>query len=216
MRGRRCKWDGFYSWTATLELAPKSSTLATLKRDRISQRLLGDFGFSDVGRSFDGLHYDFAAGTNDLTFIAATPTRGVFQTDGWGWNRIGFGYLAYTHQWGKGRHSADSRVFVLEYDDFRHILKTDNRPTAVRKGDTENIRINTFGGHTIHAVTTGAGTLDMIAWGAIQTGRWGTQQQLAYALDVEGGFQPKVLPAVKPWIRGGFTDGSGDGNPNDN
>ncbi len=207
---------GRFTFLDGSELAPKDATLATLKRDRVSQRLLGDFGFSDVGRSFDGLHYQFDQSSNDFTFLAAVPTRGVFQTDGWGWNRIGFGYGAYTHEWGKGRHSADSRLFVIEYDDFRHILKTDNRPTAVRKGDTENIRINTFGGHTLHAFATGAGTLDALAWGAIQTGRWGTQQQLSYAFDVEGGFQPKILPRVKPWIRGGFTDGSGDGNPNDN
>jgi hypothetical protein len=198
------------------EIAPKSVTLATLKQSRVSQRLLGDFGWSDVGRSFDGLHYSYSTPSNDLTFVAATPTRGVFQVDGWGWNRIAFAYAALTHEWGSGRHSADTRLFVLEYDDFRHILKTDNRPTAVRRGDTENIRINTFGGHSLHAVTTGSGTLDFLAWGAVQTGRWGTQQQLSYAFDLEGGWQPKILPRVKPWLRGGFTDGSGDGNPNDN
>ncbi len=198
------------------EIVPKDATLATLKRDRVSQRLLGDFGFSDVGRSFDGLHYTYSTPSDDFTFVAATPTRGVFQVDGWGWNRIAFSYAAFTHEWGKGRHAADTRFFVLEYDDFRHILKTDNRPAAVRKGDTENIRINTFGGHSLHAFTTGAGTLDFLAWGAVQTGRWGTQQQLSYAVDLEGGWQPKILPRVRPWLRGGFTDGSGDGNPNDN
>lgn len=198
------------------EIAPKDATLATLKRDRVSQRLLGDFGWSDVGRSFDGLHYTFDTPSNDFTFVAATPTRGVYQVDGWGWNRIGFGYAAYTHEWGKGRHAADFRLFALEYDDFRHILKTDNRPTNARKGDTENIRINSFGGHSLHVFTTGAGPLDFLAWGAIQTGRWGVQQQLSYAYDLEGGWQPKILPRVKPWLRGGYTVGSGDGNPNDN
>jgi len=197
------------------EIAPKNATLATLKRDRVSQRLLGDFGFSDVGRSFDGLHYAYSTASNDFTFIAATPTRGVFQVDGWGWNRIAFSYAAYTHEWGKGRHAADTRAFVLEYDDFRHILKTDNRPTAVRKGDTENIVIDTMGGHSLHALSTGAGTLDALAWGAVQTGRWGTQRQLSYAYDLEGGWQPKILPRVRPWLRGGYTVGSGDGNPND-
>ena len=122
------------------ELAPKNTTLATLKRDRVSQRLLGDFGWSDVGRSFDGVHYSLSGSSDDFTFVSATPTRGVFQTDGWGWNKVGFGYAAYTHEWGKGRHSADTRIFDLEYDDWRHILKTDNRPAAVRKTDTENIR----------------------------------------------------------------------------
>ncbi len=207
---------GRFEFNDGTELTPKNATLAALKRDRISQRLIGTFGFSDVGRSFDGIHYDWAQSDQDFTFVAATPTRGVFQTDGWGWNRIAFGYAAYTKDWGHGRHAADSRIFVIEYDDFRHILKTDNRPLAVRKGDTENIDIQTWGAHSIHEVETGAGTIDAVGWGALQTGRWGTQTQLAYALDFEGGFQPAIAPKLKPWIRGGYTIGSGDGNPNGN
>ncbi len=206
---------GRFEFNDASELTPKNATLATLKRDRVSQRLIGTFGWSDVGRSFDGLHYSWSQPSQDFTLVAATPTRGVFQTDGWGWNRVGFAYAAYTKEWGHGNHAADTRFFAIDYDDFRHILKTDNRPLAVRKGDTENIHIQTFGGHSLHALTTKAGTLDALAWGALQTGRWGTETQRAYALDFEGGFQPAVLPSIKPWIRGGYTIGSGDGNPND-
>ena len=198
------------------ELIPKDATLATLKQNRIAQRLLGDFGFSDVGRSFDGVHYAFSKPNDDFTFAAAIPTRGVFQVDGWGWNRIGFGYAAYTHESGHGRHMADTRVFMIEYDDWRHILKTDNRALAVRRADTENIRIDSFGAHTLHTFAVRAGTFDALAWGVAQTGRWGTQKQRAYALDFEGGFQPKWLPSLRPWFRGGYSIGSGDGNPNDN
>ncbi len=198
------------------EIIPKNSTLATVKRDRISQRLLGDFGWSDVGRSFDGMHYSLSTPSNNFTFIGAVPTRGVFQVDGWGWNQVGFGYASYTHEWGSAHHSADTRFFVVEYDDWRPDLKTDNRPLPMRRTDTENIRIDTFGGHSIHAITTGAGTIDLVAWGAVQTGRWGTQKQRAYAFDFEGGWQPKVLPKLKPWLRTGFTEGSGDGNPTNN
>lgn len=207
---------GRFEFSDGAETAPKNATLAALKRDRVSQRLIGPFGFSDVGRSFDGLHYSFNSTNDNVTFVAAVPTRGVFQVDGWGWNRVGFGYGSYTHEWGKGRHAADTRVFFIEYDDFRHILKTDNRPLAVRRGDLDNIRINTFGGHSLHAFETNSGTLDFLLWGAVQTGRWGVQAQRAGAIDIEGGFQPKILPVVKPWLRGGFTWGSGDGNPNDN
>jgi hypothetical protein len=32
---------------------------------------------------------------------------------------------------------------------------------------------------------------------------------------VEAGFQPAILPKLKPWIRAGYTLGSGDSNPND-
>ncbi|HEX5226828.1 MAG TPA: alginate export family protein, partial [Bryobacteraceae bacterium] len=207
---------GRFTFLDGSEMTPKNATLATIKRDRISQRLLGDFGWSDVGRSFDGVHYSLSGAADNFTFVGAVPTRGVFQVDGWGWNQVGFGYAAYTHEWGSGRHAADTRVFFLEYDDWRPDLKTDNRPIPLRRGDTENIRIDTFGGHSIHAITTSAGTVDLVAWGAVQTGRWGTQRQRAYAFDFEGGLQPKILPRIKPWLRAGFTEGSGDGNPSDN
>jgi hypothetical protein len=207
---------GRYEFNDATEIAPKNATLNYLKQNRISQRLIGTFSFSDVGRSFDGLHYDWQQpGNQDFTFVAATPTRGVFQTDGWGWNRIGFGYAAYTKEWGHGRHVADTRFFVIDYDDFRPILKTDNRPLAVRKSDTENINIQTYGMHSIHALATSAGTFDAVGWFAGQTGKWGTETQRALAFDAEAGFQPAILPKLKPWLEGGYTYGSGDGNPND-
>jgi len=207
---------GRFEFNDGTELAPKNATLAALKRDHISQRLIGTFSFSDVGRSFDGFRYSWNEPTTDFTVVTATPTRGVFQTDGWGWNRIGFAYAAFTKDWGHGIHAADTRFFAIDYDDFRHILKTDNRPTAVRKGDTENIHIQTWGGHSLHAFTTQAGTFDALGWLAVQTGRWGTQTQRAYAFDVETAYQPPILPEIKPWLRAGYTMGSGDGNPNDN
>lgn len=207
---------GRFEFNDATELTPKNATLAALKRDRISQRLIGTFGWSDVGRSFDGLHYAFSKPTDNFTFVAAVPTRGVFQTDGWGWNNVAFGYASYTHDWGSGNHAADTRFFAIDYEDWRNVLKTDNRPVVIRRGDTENIHIQTFGAHSLHVFTTNMGTIDALGWGALQTGRWGTQTQLAYALDFEAGYQPKVAPRLKPWIRGGFTLGSGDGNPNDN
>jgi hypothetical protein len=198
------------------ELTPKNATLAALKRDRVAARLLADFAFSDVGRSFDGANFSYSpSATDNITIVGAIPTRGVFQVDGWGWNRVGFGYAAYTHDWGTGRHAADTRLFTIEYDDWRHILKTDNRPMPIRKADTDNILINTVGGHSIHAIESRAGTFNLMIWGAAQTGRWGFQKQRAGAVDAEGGFQPKILPQLKPWLRGGYTWGSGNGNPND-
>jgi len=198
------------------EMVPKNATLAAVKRDRVYQRLIGAFGFSDVMRSFDGVHYVYATGRDNFTFIGAVPTRGVFQVDGWGWNRTAFGYTSYTREWGGGSHAADTRLFFIEYDDFRHVLKTDSRSLAARRADLANIRIETFGGHSLHAVETGAGTVDLLFWGVVQTGRWGVQQQRSGAVDVEAGLQPKVLGKARPWLRGGYTFGSGDGNPNDN
>src|ERR1019366_367615 len=117
---------GRFEFNDASELTPQNATLATLKRDRVSQRLIGVFGFSDVGRSFDGARYSWSQPNTDFTFVAATPTRGVYQPDGWGWNRVAFAYAAFTKEWGHGNHSADTRFFAIDYDDFRHILKTDN------------------------------------------------------------------------------------------
>jgi hypothetical protein len=64
---------GRFEFNDASELAPKNGT----------------FGWSDVGRSFDGPRYSWTRPATDFTFVGATPTRGVFQTDGWGWNRIG-------------------------------------------------------------------------------------------------------------------------------
>ena len=53
-----------------------------------------------------------------------------------------------------------------------------------------------------------------LVWGAVQTGRWGALSHRATAIDGQVGFQPKVLPRVKPWLRTGFTMGSGSSGPN--
>jgi hypothetical protein len=208
---------GRFEFNDATEFTPKNATLAALRRDRVSARLIGTFGFSDVGRSFDGARYSYSTTSSDFTFVAALPTRGVFQVDGWGWNKVGLGYASYSHDWSKGNYAADTRVFAIDYDDWRDtVLKVDDRPAAIRKTDSENIHVQTFGAHSLHTYTAKAGIVDAVVWGAFQTGRWGTQTQLAYALDLEAGFQPKIAPKLKPWVRGGYTIGSGDGNPNDN
>ena len=35
-------------------------------------------------------------------------------------------------------------------------------------------------------------------------------------VDVEGGFQPRILRRLKPWLRAGYYYGTGDNNPSDN
>ena len=182
----------------------------------MNARLIGTFGFTEVGRSTDGISYFYSRKADTVAFVAAVPTRGVFQVDGWGWNRVVFGYGSYTHESGRGRHSADTRLFMIEYVDWQHIVKTDNRPAVVRQGDLRNIRIETYGGHTMHAIETESATFDLLFWGTLQTGRWGDQPQRSGAFDAEAGIQPKALHQLHPWLRGGYSWSSGDGNPTDN
>ncbi len=208
---------GRFEYMDGSEMTPKNGTLAAIKNTRINQRLLGHFGFTHVGRSFDGVHYQFNKPTGNFTLMTAVPTRGVFQTDGWGWNKTAFGYAAYTKPWGKGAHAGETRVLALYYEDWRNgVVKTDNRSLVARRADqTADIRIGTFGGHSIHAFDTKKVTYDLMIWGVGQTGKWGVLSHRAHAISLEGGFQPKAFKKLKPWFRGGFYDGSGDGNPND-
>jgi hypothetical protein len=197
------------------EIAPKNATLAALKRDRINQRLIGAFGWTHVGRSFDGFHYSRNAGTGNLTWVTAIPTRGVFQVDGWGWNKTALSYLSYSQPYANGKSTGETRVFGIYYHDWRHVTKTDNRPSSARTGEFGNIRIGSFGGHWIHALETDSGTVDFLAWGVAQTGRWGNLDHRAGAGALEAGWQPNIAPKLKPWFRFGFFDGSGDKDPAD-
>ena len=198
------------------EVTPTNTTLAALKRDRIAHRLLGNFGFSHVGRSFDGAQYSLNGSKLNLTLFGGRPTRGVFQVDGWGELNVNVFYGALTGQTGGKNSAGEWRVFGLGYSDYRDgVLKTDNRPSVVRRVDTGHINIGTYGGHYLHTVSTKPGAFDILFWGAIQNGSWGRLAHQAGALAVEAGFQPNVARRLKPWIRGGYNYGSGDKNPND-
>jgi len=197
------------------EVTPKDTTLAVLKRDRIAQRLLANFGFTDVQRSLDGAQYVFDTSRLNITAVAARPTEGVFQVDGWKELDINVLYAAVTGEHGKSA-ATDWRVFVLSYRDYRTgVVKTDNRPAALKNADSDSIDIGTYGGHVLQIVPTAAGPVDLLFWGALQNGSWGTQSHRAGAYAAEAGWQPAALPTVKPWIRAGYDFGSGDDNPND-
>jgi hypothetical protein len=70
---------GRFEFTDGSEVKPKDPTLASIKNDRIAQRLIGVFGFSDVMRSFDGAQYVYSNGPWNFTAVGAIPTRGVFR-----------------------------------------------------------------------------------------------------------------------------------------
>ena len=198
------------------DVTPKDGTLAALKRDRIAHRLIGNFGFSDVGRSFDGVQYNLNRSKLNLTLFGGRPTRGVFQVDGWGELNINVFYGALTGQVGGKESAGEWRIFGLGYQDLRDgVLKTDNRPVPVRTADTAHINIGTFGGHYIHTIETRAGQFDALAWVALQTGSWGILNQRAGAFAAEAGWQPRFLAQLKPWFRGGYDYGSGDKNAGD-
>ncbi|MFN0119864.1 MAG: alginate export family protein [Blastocatellia bacterium] len=196
-----------------LETTPADPGLATLKRDHISQRLLGPFGFTHVGRSFDGAQYTRNAKAGNFTLLAARPTEGVFQLAGMKQLDIDFYYGAFTRPWKTKTREHDARLFVLHYHDGRRALKTDNRPQAARVADLEKIRLTTVGGHYAGVYQNKRGRADLLLWGAGQLGGWGSLAHRAGAIAVEAGYQFNT--AGKPWLRAGWFHGSGDGDPAD-
>jgi hypothetical protein len=202
---------GRFEFNEGMEMLPKDATVASLDRERISQRLIGTFSFSEVGRSFDGAEFSHSTGAWNLTAVAARATRGVFQTDGWADLEVDIQYGALTHDFQNS--TAQWRMFAVGYHDGREALKSDNRPTGLRTADHQNIRIGTAGADLVKALHMQRGTADLLVWAAYQFGNWGSLQQRAVAGALEAGYQWNT-PA-KPWLRTGYFRGSGDNNPSD-
>ncbi len=207
---------GRFEYLDGTEIKPKDATLATLVQTRIAQRLIGNFGWSAVGRSYDGAQFVYNFGNKNFTFVGGRPTRGVYQTDGMGDLDVDLYYGAFTVPVQTKHGTGELRLFGLGYIDHRTlVLKTDNRPQAARAADHGRIQIGTYGADYLHVFNTAAaGKFDFLFWGAIQTGSWGLLTQRAGAFFGEFGWQPPVS-RLKPWLSLGYSYASGDANPGD-
>lgn len=202
---------GRFEFNDGLEGASRDATLVWLENNRLQARFLGNYGFSDVQRSFDGAQFVHDRPARNITAVAGRTTRGVFQTDGNGELDVAFAYGAMTWRPAQG----EARLFALRYQDGRNgVLKTDNRPAPVRAADHNDIRLNTVGADYLRVMDLPAGRADLLLWGALQNGDWGTQKQRASALAAEVGYQPRNN-SWHPWLRAGYFRSSGDSNAAD-
>jgi len=207
---------GRFEYFDGLEVTPRDPLLATVIQTRISSRLISNFAFAAVQRTYDGVQLSTNSGQNNFTFFGARPTEGVFQVKGMDELNVDTYYGAYTRSVNTRQNAGELRVFALGYIDHRtRILKTDNRPTPIRTADIGKIEIATWGADYVHVVnTTSGGKFDFLVWGAVQTGSWGNLTQRAGSFVGEAGWQPPVK-ALKPWLSAGYSYGSGDGNAKD-
>lgn len=207
---------GRFEFNDGSETVPKDASLAYLKRERISQRLLGNFGFSHIQRSFDGAQLVLNTPQNNFTLAALRPTAGVFDVDANGeLGGVSALYAAYT----RPKPESDLRIFAAYYkDDRENVVKVDNRPLAVRAADKDAIAISTLGANYLQTIETKNSAFDLLAWGALQGGDWGNQKHRAGALALEAGYQPKhtrLSTRLKPWFRVGYFKSSGDKDASD-
>jgi hypothetical protein len=190
--------------------------VTTVVQTRIAHRLISNFGFTAVQRSFDGAQLAWNTGANNVTAFASRPTEGIFQVNGMGELDIQIYYGAYNRSIETSIGGGSLRAFGIGYVDTRSsVLKTDNRSAAARSADRGDIRIGTWGVDYVQALHTDrAGTFDVLGWGVVQTGAWGNLTHRAFAAVGEAGWQSPTS-RVKPWISAGYSYGSGDSDPND-
>jgi hypothetical protein len=206
---------GRFEFIDGTEAEPKQPTLASLKRDRVAHRLIGNFGWSHVQRSLDGAQYWFNGSGVNLTALATRPTQGVFTTDGWRNLAVNLGYAALSAR-PADQQEHDWRLFAVYYGDERTgpvPLKVDNRLAPQRQGDTEPVRITTIGAHYSRLVSVSGAEVDLLGWFAAQTGEWGLEDHRAYAFALEAGVQPKMPGRV--WLRAAYQRSSGDSSSGD-
>lgn len=194
------------------ETVPTDAGLAWLKRERISQRLIGTFAWTHVGRSFDSVLYTQNRPDFNLTAITGFPTRGVFDINGWNaLTDVKFAYVGVTLPRYKSPILTDSRLFAIYYEDGRNVAKADN---ATAK-DRDAIKLTMLGGHLIATGKAGNGKWDGVLWGTYQFGKWGALNHDALAYAAEAGYRFGTT-AQSPWLRLGWFHADGDGNTTDN
>jgi len=202
---------GRFDYSDGKEVLYKNSKVNWLKNIRLSERLVGPFGWSSFNRSFDGVQVAYDGPGFQLHSVATRPTQGGLENDAQNTiSGIDLVTLTGTVKYDEWIPETEGRVFYYYYNDNRNISATPGQ-SGLNEG---NIRINTFGTHWLRTEPVQNGVFDMLFWGALQEGEWGAVDHEAWAMALEGGFQFTSV-ALKPWIRGGYFVSSGDTDPED-
>ncbi len=196
---------------------PKNKTLAWLRKKRISQRMLGAFEWSRVGRSYDGFDAAYDTPTWNITTTFSHPRPGGFHLnimdtseDGYTTDDIDIATVTLTMK-DTLYAGIDAQAFYYYYNDHR----------GVTSGIAKEAEVSSFGANILYNTPKiGPGAFDLLFWGVFQDGVWtpqtgSRQDQNGYALAFEGGYKFQDI-MWQPWVRMGYFYGSGDGDPDDN
>ncbi|HVN86886.1 MAG TPA: alginate export family protein [Candidatus Binatia bacterium] len=221
---------GRFGYNSGLEKPAHDPTVLWLQRSRISQRLIGNFDYTNVGRSFDGVQAAYDRGPLNVTLMGSHPTFGGFNVNA---NKeidqidLVAGTVSVVEPEAMAPTSA--QFFYMYYGDRRGLIATDNRTRdlpagqtcstgnnryLIRNCDHSDIAISTIGIDAIHVVDIGSGKMDVLVWVAGQFGDWQALGQNAWAYVTEAGYQLTDV-AWKPWLRLGFARASGDQDKTD-
>lgn len=202
---------GRFDYVDGTEVMYDNPKVNQIKNIRLSERLIGPFGWSSYTRSFDGLQLTYDNESMNLHSSITRPTQGGFENSAHKTiSDIDLFTLTATMKFNKVFSDTEMRFFYYYYGDDRHITSTPGQSGL----DEGKIRINTLGTHWLKLWKTSDGIFDTLFWGAYQNGDWGAVDHQAWAVDFEAGYQFVNLP-WKPWLRIGYFMSSGDSNPSD-
>lgn len=218
-RGATYLRAGRFDYMDGTEAPTPDPTLEWLRRSRVAGRLIANFGFSHVQRTFDGGAAALDGKGANLTLFAAHPRQGGFELNGGqDMSEVDIAAATLTVKPARLGGKAEARLFAMYYADRRSpadsVVMVDNRPAPVRSADSAGLSIPMIGGHYLRHGPLGQGEWDATLWGVYQAGRWGALDHRAWALAAEGGYQFSRAP-WKPWLRVGYNRSSGDDDPND-
>ncbi len=184
-----------------MEAATGIPHLDATKRRRLSDRLVGTFEWPNTARRFDGVTGGYGAESTHVAAFALRPLGGAFESHDEAFEEIDdvtvYG-ATVTGRHGQWIPGAEVRLFTVQYDDERRIA-----PGA-------NVAVNTSGA----SILAGNATTDVLVWGVVQTGEWGSQDQEAWAFLVDLGRRFDNLPG-KPDVHLSWEQSSGDADPGD-
>ncbi|MGB2691348.1 MAG: alginate export family protein [Thermodesulfobacteriota bacterium] len=185
-----------------------SPTLNWIIQKRLSERLIGNWDWTLVGRRFDGGSGGYSNDIFDINLMGANVTFGGFDIPDGLWKDLDTVALfggAFTLKKGVLLENTQFQIFNYFYFDNR-------TPAITLAGD--DLKINTTGVSMAGAYPLSSGVLDTMLWFAFQLGDFGTLDQKALAFIAELGYQFSSTP-WSPWLRFGVAYASGDGDPND-
>jgi Alginate export len=190
-----------------------NASIETLKRLRLGSRLIGEFEWSIVQRSFDGARLDIDRPLWSASGALLFPTQGGYEESANPTiSAIKVLAATFTAKPAMIPHQ-EAQLFVYHYRDLRDVrVRPDNAgPPVVRVAD---ISIGTVGASHAGVFPTAAGQLDTVFWVAGQIGDWYGQKHRALSAAAEAGLH--LSSRWRPWLRAGFLHASGDRDANDN
>ncbi|MCX7733445.1 MAG: alginate export family protein [bacterium] len=177
-----------------------------IKEISISERLVGKWDWTNLGRRFDGGTLGLNTEDIYIFLFGARSLSGGFD--------FSSAYSALNILVGGGSltlkkdliENTEIRVFSIIYNDERDIIKNIYG---------KNLFLITPGISGLSVQKLGEGEIDIVIWGAYQIGDFGVKKQQAFSLVAELGYEFREV-FLEPWIRVGIAYATGENNPEDN